>query len=109
MSDENKFSTDTGRELSEIADTLPKILDTVADKVPSLVRGVIQAIFSEQAGRDLGMSVSAFYKALKESGMPEDMVNKLMFEYMNAQAKLIGSATSFANARQWESGQHKDE
>ncbi|MGE5561287.1 MAG: hypothetical protein ACM3XN_09630 [Chloroflexota bacterium] len=109
MSDETKYSTEQGRELNEIADTLPKILDTVTEKIPALIRGVIQTLFSEQAGRDLGMSVSAFYKALKESGMPDEIVNKMMLEYMAAQTKLIGSATSFANAKQWESEQHKHE
>lgn len=109
MSDDRKFSTDSGRELDEIADALPKILDTVADKVPSLVRGIVQALFSEQAGRDLGMSMSAFYKALKESDMPDEIINKMMLEFMAAQTRLIGNATSFANTKQWESDEHKHE
>jgi hypothetical protein len=81
--DKVKELHETGEGLREVNQELPKLLDTVAEKIPNLIRGLTQTVFSEQAGRDFGKGVAAFYTSLKESGMPDELVHELMREYVN--------------------------
>jgi hypothetical protein len=39
-------------------------------------------VFSEEAGRSMGKAAAAYYKELKESGMPEDVAVKMTEDYM---------------------------
>lgn len=87
---EGTLDTKEGRKLREVAQALPELLDAISGKVPALIRGLIETVFSEQAGRELGKAVAAFYRELKAGGMPDSMVNEIVLEYMRVQGAMLG-------------------
>jgi hypothetical protein len=70
------------RRAKEEAEDVKEILAVVSTEIPALIKGIIGSIFSEEAGRDLGRAAAAFYKELKEGGMPEDVAVKMTENYM---------------------------
>ncbi|MGC9345397.1 MAG: hypothetical protein ACP5ER_01205, partial [Candidatus Bathyarchaeales archaeon] len=43
----------------------------------------IGSVFSEEAGRDMGRAAAAFYKELKEAGVPEETAVKMTENYLS--------------------------
>ena len=70
------------REPVESPEDIAYILDTVSDKVPSMIKGIISAFFSPEAAKDMASSVAQFRKTLIEGGIPEDEAMKKTREYM---------------------------
>lgn len=66
----------------EEAEEVKEILGVVSTQIPALIKGIIGAVFSEEAGKDMGRAAGAFYKELKESGMPEDVAVKMTQNYI---------------------------
>ena len=66
-------------ELREVLSAVSEFLD----KLPELVKKVLDALYSKDLGERVGDSVATFYRKLKESGMPEDMVNKMTMEFFD--------------------------
>ena len=64
------------------AEEVREILGVVSAQVPALIRGIVGAVFSEEAGKDMGRAAGAFYKELIESGMPEDVAVKMTQNYI---------------------------
>jgi hypothetical protein len=72
------------------AEEVKEILGVVSKEIPALIRGIVGSIFSEEAGRDMGRAAAAFYKELKEGGMPEVTAVKMTENY-------IGTFTSLGD------------
>lgn len=72
------------KEEVEDVEELREVLSVVSKEVPALIKGIIASIFSEEAGRDMGKAAAAFYKELKEAGMPEDVAVKMTEGYISA-------------------------
>ncbi|MHC5081737.1 MAG: hypothetical protein ACYTHN_22265 [Planctomycetota bacterium] len=64
------------------AKEVKEILEVVSEKVPALIRGLMESVFSESAGREMGKAVAAFYKELKETDLPPEVVLEMTREYM---------------------------
>jgi hypothetical protein len=62
---------------------ITEILNVVSKEVPSLIKGLIESVFSEQAGRDMGKAAAAFYKELKDAGLPEETAVKMTENYVS--------------------------
>jgi len=58
------------------------ILGVVSKEIPDMIKNVMGAVFSEEAGRNMGKAAGAYYKELKESGLPDDVTIKMTQEYM---------------------------
>lgn len=73
------------RKKEEVKDVeeLREVLNVVSKEVPALIKGIIASVFSEEAGRDMGRAAAAFYKELKEAGMPEDVAVKMTEGYIS--------------------------
>jgi len=69
--------------VSKEAEEVEKILSVVSSQIPNLVKGIIASIFSEDAGREMGKAVGAFYKSLIESGIPEQTALKMAENYLS--------------------------
>jgi DNA gyrase/topoisomerase IV subunit A len=67
----------------EDAEELREVLGVVSKEVPSLIKGIIGSVFSEEAGRDMGKAAAAFYKQLKDAGMPEETAVKMTENYVS--------------------------
>jgi len=71
------------KEEKEDVEELREVLSVVSKEVPALIKGIIASVFSEEAGRDMGRAAAAFYKELKEAGIPEDVAVKMTEGYIS--------------------------
>jgi len=67
---------------SEEAEEVKQILSAVSTEVPALIKSIIASVFSEEAGKNMGRAAAAFYKELKEGGMPDDIAVRMTQDYM---------------------------
>lgn len=64
------------------AEEVQEILGVVSKEIPALIKGIIGSVFSEEAGTNMGRAAAAFYKELKEGGMPEETAVRMTENYM---------------------------
>ena len=67
----------------EDVEEVREILGVVSKEIPALIKGIIASVFSEEAGKDMGKAVAAFYKELKEAGIPEQTAVRMAENYMS--------------------------
>ena len=75
-----------------------ELMDVVTEKLPGLLNQLRSALFSAEAGQDLGRAVGAFYKELVDSGIPVEDALEMAKSY-------IGSLQSVLEQTKW--GGHK--
>ena len=63
-------------------ESIKEILGVVSSEIPALIKSVLSSVFSEEAGRNMGKAAAAYYKELKEGGLPEQVAVKMTEEYM---------------------------
>jgi hypothetical protein len=63
-------------------ENLKEILSVVSSEVPALIKSLLASVFSEEAGRSMGKAAAAYYKELKNGGLPEQVAVKLTEDYM---------------------------
>jgi len=68
--------------VAEEAEEVREILSAVSTEIPALIKSIMGAVFSEEAGRNMGRGAAAFYKELKDSGMPDDVAVKMTEDYI---------------------------
>lgn len=73
---------------------LSEVLEVVSEKVPGIISGLFNAIYSPKAGAEAGKSVGNFYTNLLESGIPEDVALKLTERYMFSIKDVMGAVKS---------------
>ena len=61
---------------------LKEVLDVVSTEVPGLIKSILSSVFSEEAGRSMGKAAAAYYKELKDGGLPEPVAVKMTEDYM---------------------------
>ncbi|MEM2946688.1 MAG: hypothetical protein QXN96_00435 [Candidatus Bathyarchaeia archaeon] len=83
MAEEEKECCSKKKEEREDVEELREVLSVVSKEVPALIKGIIASVFSEEAGRDMGRAAAAFYKELKEAGMPEEVAVKMTEGYIS--------------------------
>lgn len=59
-----------------------KILDKVAEKIPALLKGLREVVYSAEAGEQFGKAVGAFYSELIKQGIPQDQALEMAKSYM---------------------------
>jgi len=64
------------------AENIKEILGVVSSEVPALIKSLLSSVFSEEAGRNMGKAAAAYYKELKDGGLPEQVAVKLTEDYM---------------------------
>jgi len=63
-------------------ENIKEILSVVSSEVPALIKSVLSSVFSEEAGRNMGKAAAAYYKQLKDGGLPEQVAVKMTEDYM---------------------------
>lgn len=86
------------------AEEVEAILGVVSKEVPALIKGIVGSVFSEEAGRDMGKAAGAFYKELKESGMPEETAVRMTENYISVFTSLGDIMKKFDFGKGKESG-----
>jgi len=64
------------------AEEVKGILSAVSTQVPGLIKSILASVFSEEAGRNMGKAAAAYYKELKNGGLPDQVAVKLTEDYM---------------------------
>ena len=72
----------TGNEEKEDVEEMKEVFRVLSTEIPALIKGIIASVFSEEAGRNMGRAAAAFYKELKESGMPDEVAVKMTENYI---------------------------
>jgi hypothetical protein len=70
------------RHEEQTPENIKELLNVVSSEVPSLIKNVLGSVFSEEAGRNMGKAAAAYYKEMKEGGLPEQVAVKLTEDYM---------------------------
>ena len=73
----------TGNEEKEDVEEMKEVFRVLSTEIPALIKGMIASVFSEEAGRSMGKAAAAFYKELKESGMPDEVAVKMTENYIS--------------------------
>ena len=73
----------TGNEEKEDVEEMKEVFRVLSTEIPALIKGIIASVFSEEAGRSMGKAAAAFYKELKESGMPDEVAVKMTENYIS--------------------------
>jgi hypothetical protein len=63
-------------------ENIKELLGVVSSEVPTLIKNILASVFSEEAGRSMGKAAAAYYKELKNGGLPEPVAVKLTEDYM---------------------------
>jgi hypothetical protein len=93
---------------SEDAEEVKAILGVVSKEVPALIKGIVGSVFSEDAGRDMGKAAGAFYKELKESGMPDDIAVRMTENYISVFTNIGDIMKNFKMGSRGTSGMEKE-
>jgi hypothetical protein len=81
-------------------ENIKEILGVVSSEVPALIKSVLSSVFSEEAGRNMGKAAAAYYKELKDGGLPEQVAVKMTEEYMRTFTSL-GDMLRSAGKGRW--------
>jgi hypothetical protein len=64
------------------AENIKEVLGAVSSEVPAMIKSILASVFSEEAGRSMGKAAAAYYKELKDGGLPEQVAVKMTEDYM---------------------------
>jgi len=64
------------------SEELKEVLSVVSAEVPGMIKSILSSVFSEEAGKNMGKAAAAYYKELKDGGLPEQVAVKMTEEYM---------------------------
>lgn len=81
-------------------ENIKEILGVVSSEVPALIKSVLSSVFSEEAGRNMGKAAAAYYKELKNGGLPDQVAVKMTEEYMRTFTSL-GDMLRSAGRGRW--------
>lgn len=58
------------------------IFDTLSTKVPEMIRGILDSLFSPEVAANMGKAVAEFRKSLVEGGIPEEEAMEMTRQYL---------------------------
>ena len=76
-------------------DDLKEVLGVVTDKVPSLLRGLRNVLYSKDAAENMADAVATFYTKLVAAGIPKDEAMDMTKGYMINLRDLFGGEGGF--------------
>jgi len=90
----------TGNEEKEDVEEMKEVFRVLSTEIPALIKGIIASVFSEEAGRSMGKAAAAFYKELKESGMPDEVAVKMTENYISVFTSLGDLMKKFTEGKE---------
>lgn len=76
-------------------DDLKEVLGVVTDKVPSLLRGLRNVLYSKDAAENMADAVATFYTKLVAAGIPKDEAMDMTKGYMINLRDIFGGEGGF--------------
>jgi len=71
-------------ELREVLSAVSKFLEDIKKPIADLINVVLDAMRGDKVGEE----VAAFYKKLKEGGLPDDVVKDMVKKYLEERVKM---------------------
>jgi hypothetical protein len=81
-------------------ENVKEILGVVSSEIPAMIKSILSSVFSEEAGRNMGKAAAAYYKELKDGGLPEQVAVKMTEDYMRTFTSL-GNMLKNAGRGRW--------
>jgi len=88
-------------------ENIKEILAVVSSEIPAMIKSILSSVFSEEAGRNMGKAAAAYYKELKDGGLPEQVAVKMTEEYMRTFTSL-GDMLRSAGKGGWGHGEEDE-
>lgn len=76
-------------------DDLKELLGVVTDKVPNLLKGLRNVLYSKEAAENMADAVATFYTKLVAAGIPKDEAMNMTRGYMINLRDIFGSEGGF--------------
>lgn len=83
------------KDLVNDIDDLKEILGIVTDKVPGILRGLRDVLYSKDAAENMADAVATFYTKLVEAGIPKEQAMDMTRGYMINLRDLFGGKDGF--------------
>ena len=83
-----------------------ELISVFSDKVPALIKGLIQSVFSVDAAADMGKAAATYYKELKAGGIPDEVAIKMTQDYIGTFTRI---SEFIRTASRGEHGRHHAE
>jgi len=77
---------------TEVQAQTQEILSAISSEIPLMIKNILLMVFSEDSGKTLGKAAAAYYKELKQGGLPEEVAIRLTEDYMRAFTSLADLA-----------------
>ena len=74
--------SDKSEEIQAAMKEMPAVFTMLSTEIPKLIEGIRKSAYSEEAGREMGRAVAAFYNSLVEAGIPNDQALAMAREYL---------------------------
>lgn len=68
---------------------IAELLETVTEKMPKMIKGIIDSFYSADAGTNMGKAVGNLYKELVNSGIPSEEALSMAKDYMLSITKVM--------------------
>jgi len=82
MAETEREEVQTLREvMTALRETAIPMLREIVSLLPNLLQQVHAVFYDEENARRLGQSIGAYYRSLKEAGLPEEMCQELTLKY----------------------------
>ena len=78
--DDEDFEEDDEEKIKDIGE-LKEILQAVSTEIPDLIKGIFSSLYSSEIAIEYGKGVGSLYKELKDQGLPEEMVRKIISDF----------------------------
>ena len=106
MTEEKEYEIDDEDDIQE----LKEVLEVVSDKVPKLIKEIVDAVYNSQDPVEYGRTVASFYKQLTDAGMGSEEAYKLTEKFMDSRdlPSLINKIIEKEGGFNFGSGVHGD-
>lgn len=69
-----------------------ELLDSVSEKIPKLITGLMNSLYSAESGKNIGQAVGNFYKELIAAGIDEATALQMAKDYMISIKEIAAAA-----------------
>jgi hypothetical protein len=83
----------------ESPEEIAELLEMISDKIPNLIKGVMESFFSPEAASNMGKAVAEFRRTLIEGGIPEDEAMEMTREYLRTLTNWKGMVSEAREGR----------
>ncbi len=74
------FEEDYEEKMKDVGE-LKEILQAVSTEIPDLIKGIFGSLYSSEIAIEYGKGVGSLYKELKDQGLPEEMIRKIISDF----------------------------